>query len=241
MKKAALFFILFAFSLSAGAQTVLMEEYPGNDTIIPTFGKNLKHYLHFYFSYSVFADDFSNDKAEAKIPGSSDFSLGLRYKRKITTFYAMGLDLGMNSQGFSIRQTDQKSFPFPGKHKKESINTTGLSLEYYNRINFDRRGNKTGKFVDIGAYGFYNLNSWHFIRDESDTLGFGYTKAIEVKLYKPDYLMNYGYGCSFRLGFNALVLTARYRLSDLIKKEGNYTGFPELPRLNIGLQIGLPG
>lgn len=239
MKKAA-FCLLFAFSLSAGAQTVLMEEYPGYDTIVPTWGKNLKHYIHLYFSYSVFADNFSNNSAESKIPGSSEFTIGLRYKRKITTFYAMGLDFGMNTAGFSIKQTDQKTFPLPGKHKKESININMLSLEYYNRINFDRRGNKTGKFIDIGAYGFYGFNSWHFIRDESDTLGIGYSKAIETKLYKPDYLINYGYGCSFRLGFNSLVFTARYRLSDMVKKDGNYTGFPELPRLNAGVQISIP-
>jgi hypothetical protein len=241
MKKVCLISLLSIFLLPAFGQTVLMEEYPGNDTIVPTFGKNLKHYMHLYFSYSVFADNFSNDKAESKIPGSSDFSMGIRYKRKITTFYAMGFDLGMNTSGFSVKQTDQKTFPSQGKHKKEVINTTGLSLEYYNRINFDRRGNKTGKFADIGAYGFYNFNSWHFTRDEFDTLTVGYTKVIEVKHYKPDYLNNYGYGCSFRLGFNSLVLTARYRLSDLVKKEGNYTDFPELPRLNVGLQISIPG
>lgn len=239
MKTIILLSLLAAMPLLFSAQTVLMEEYPGNDTVVPRWGKNLAHFIHPYFIYGIFADDFSNASAHAKIPGSSEFAMGLRYKRKITNFYAMGLDFRLNFSGVSIRQEDSKTFPMAGKHKKESIQTSGLSLEYFNRINFDRRGNKIGKYLDLGVYGFFNLNSYHFIRDESDTLGIGASKATEVKFYKPDYLNNYGYGVSCRLGSNALVFYARYRLSDMVKKTGNYVTFPELPRLQAGIELSV--
>ena len=239
MKKLLIIAAIALLPLTFSAQTVLMEEYPASDTIVPKWGKNLRHFIHLYFSYSMIVDDFSNNTAKNKIPGSGEFALGLRYKLKLTNFYAMGLDFGMNSTGFAVKQSDGKTFPTNIKHKKENIQLSSLSLEYFNRINFDRRGNKIGKFIDIGAYGFVNLNSWHYIQDVYDTLSFGSSKKIEVKYFKPDYLNNYGYGASVRLGMDMFVLTARYRLSDLIKKTGSYEGFPELPRMMVGIQISV--
>jgi len=238
MKRAVLIFIVVMLPLFFSAQTVLMEEYPGNDTIVPKWGKNLSHFIHIYFNYGVYADNFSNDKASSKIPGSSEIGLGLRYKKKITNFYSMGLDFNMNSTGFAIKQKNGKSFPDTIMYKRETINMSTLSLEYYNRINFDRRGNKIGKFLDLGIYGFFNPNSWHFTRMEYDTLSYGNTKTIEVKYFRPDYLNNYGYGVSARLGMNAFVLYARYRLTDLVRSD-KYTGYPELPRMTIGIQLSL--
>lgn len=238
MKKVLLMIAIALLPMAFSAQTVLMEEYPGNDTIVPKWGKNLKHFIHFYFSCSVIADDFSNSSAGLKFP-SGDFSIGIRYKRKITNFYAMGLDLSMNNTGYGIKQEDGKIFPDSGiVYDKQSINMGALSMEYYNRINFDRRGNKIGKFIDIGAYGFFNVNSWCFTRMEFDTLNVGYSKKVEAKYFKPDYLNNYGYGASVRIGYNAVVLSARYRLSDLVKTD-KYKGFPELPRLMVGLQLSI--
>ncbi len=238
MKRVLIMIAIAMLPMAFSAQTLLMEEYPGNDTIVPKWGKNLKHFIHPYLALDMMVGDFSNSSASLKYPATG-FSFGFRYKRKFTNFYAMGLDFSMNAIGYGIKQESEKTFPDSGiVYDKQSINMSALSLEYYNRINFDRRGNKIGKFLDIGAYGFFNVNSWCYTRMEFDTLSVGYSKKVETQYYRPDYLNNYGYGVSVRIGYNALVLSARYRLSDLIKTD-KYKGFPELPRLMVGLQLSI--
>ncbi|PKP22459.1 MAG: hypothetical protein CVU05_03705 [Bacteroidetes bacterium HGW-Bacteroidetes-21] len=245
MKRIVFLISFIAFLGVLNAQTVLMDENPGQDTIVPKWGKNRQNFIHLYFGYSMFADNFSDiytDQFFIQAPNlkwlsSHDFTIGLRYKLKITSFYAMGLDLGWNNKTFSIEQESDKSFPTPIVHNKEKIYYNTMSLEYFNRINFDRRGNKIGKFLDIGAYGFVCIGSVHYTMDILENMNSGYSTKTEVKNYSPDYLVKNGYGLSARLGINNFVLTARYRMSDLIKEKYNF--FPEFPRLEAGIQFSI--
>lgn len=245
--KRIIFLISFLLFIGAiNAQTVLMDENPGQDTVVPKWGKNRQNFLHLYFGYSIICDDFASvtdngittNPAALKLVSSSDFSMGLRYKLKITNFYAMGFDLGWNNKTYSLKQESGKTFPSPFIHNKEKIYYNALSLEYFNRINFDRRGNKIGKFIDIGAYGFICMGSVHYTQDILEEMNVNHSTKVETKNYSPDYLASNGYGVSARLGMNNFVLTARYRMSDLIKSKYANT-FPEFPRLEAGLQLSI--
>ena len=56
-------------------------------------------------------------------------------------------------------------------------------------------------------------------------------QITHLKYYEP-----FNYGVLARFGINRYVIYANYRLSDLFKSSYNYA---ELPRLTLGVQIGL--
>ena len=61
-------------------------------------------------------------------------------------------------------------------------------------------------------------------------------EKVKVSTTRLSYVENISYGFMARLGTNRYALTARYRTSDLF-----VTGYdlPELPRLVLGVELGL--
>ena len=120
-------------------------------------------------------------------------------------------------------------------YKKRSYLVQNLNLGIYQRINFNRRGNMVGKYLDLGGFGAWNFARNHvYSRKGFSTETFNW---VEINERGIDYIENFQYGLEARLGTNRYALTCRYRLNDLIKKE-NAMNLGELPRLSLGLEIG---
>lgn len=235
MKYILFIYILFV-SLNSFSQNVLLEEEPTKDTIIPKKGPNLKKFSLFYVGYEFVADDFSENTAKVRNGASNVVVLGFRHKRKINNFWSVGYDISMMSSTYSIKQSATKTFPSVGIHKKERIAVGGLGLQLFTRFNFDRRGNKLGKYLDIGGYANWDFSNNHFTKDKTVAADSSNAAVINVTEQNLKYFEKYEYGVKARLGSNHIAICATYRISDLIKPDFSY--YPELPKLSVGLEIG---
>ena len=228
--------IIFLSTYVAG-QDVLLEEDVKADTIKKTVGPNLKHFTHLYLDLGFIAGKSETEGADINYGKSYTFSVGYRYKRKISNFYAIGFDINYYLMSYNLKQENSKILPNDSLHNKEKLIFNNLGLELYNRFNFGKRGNYIGTFIDIGAYGNWAYKVKHYTKDELDNADINNAKINEVTNTGLVYPEELNYGVKARIGINRFVLSATYRLSDLFKEKYSY--YPELPRLSVGLQIGL--
>jgi len=239
MKKLNLLILILCFSLIVNAQKVLMEETV-KELGIETQGPNLEHFTHLYFDYGFVVGKPEGKGAEINYGSSHTFTAGIRYKRKISDLYAIGFDINYHYMVFNLLQDSTKKLvPNNLIHDKEKLIFHNLGLELYNRFNFGRRGNIVGKFIDIGAYGYWAFSRKHYILDK--THNSIYLADNEETTYTGlDYATWYNYGVRTRLGFNRYVISATYRLSDLFNDKFHNAQYDcELPRFTVGVQIGI--
>jgi len=220
-------FLLLTSSLFA--QDVLLKQDVAADSVKTKFGPNRSHYRHFYVGYGLIIGE--PDKAGSAVNyGSNTFTIGFRFKQKVCNLYSVGFNIAYTSYTYRLKQDSNKTVPNSMLHDKEhlSINTVGVGL--YNRFNFGRRGDRIGKFVDLGVHADWVFGGKHFTSDKQDN-----GNIIETTIKRLKYFNNYQYGAFVNIGFNRYVFTAVYRLSDLFEKSYTYS---ELPRLTVGIQIG---
>jgi hypothetical protein len=228
--------VLMLMGGAVNSQTVLIEEEPLSDTIPQTFGKNLANYFHWYGGYEMVCSDFEGDGAKVNMPASGNWTIGFRYKRKVTGWFAVGTGLFVSSTIWKIKQNDTKSFPNLITHDKEKVSVGQLGGDVYLRFNYGRRGNKIGNYIDVGGYGFLVTFSEHKTTDKPLVLD-EYNSSLIIKQHRRlAYIEKFGYGIKARIGFDRYVISATYRVSDLTKAK--YDLFPDFPRLSVGLEIG---
>ena len=231
MKMKQLIFLFLVFFVVTGfSQEVLLKEIP-NDTIIPLSGPNLRHYHYFWLSYTLPPVNASSN-AKTSAPGSYAFELGFRNKRKLSECYAVGYDLSFRIASYSMKNKNYGEYNWNSRRYK----TGSLNGDIFQRFNFDKRGNMLGTFADIGIFGGWNVLKVHSLsRKSEDGEPF---KTVELIEHRLDYIEPFTYGVLFRAGKNHILFTASYRLSKLVKTNNElYLG--ELPRLNVGVELGL--
>jgi hypothetical protein len=237
MKKRTTFLsLMMLISAAASSQHVLLEQDVNADTIQETSGPNLKKYTHLYASYGLVLGETEGDSAEIKIGNSSQFAMGVRYKRRLSNFYAIGFDLSYNITTFHMEQDSAKLLPDTLLHDKEKLASNNVTLQLYNRFNFGKRGNHIGNYLDIGGYGEWAFSITHSTKDTDDrakVLGAKTTKTTNKGL---KYTAPFNYGLVARIGIGKLAFFGKYRFSDMFVSKYDY---PELPRLVIGLEIGI--
>lgn len=217
-------------AICAKSQTVVMHQ-DVNDTVIPTQGPNLKNFTHFYMGYGLIAGQSEGNGSPINYGSSNNFVLGYRYKYKICNIYSIGLDISLNTYAFNLKQDSSKTFPNKVIHDKEKLNLTNIGLGFYNRINYGRRGNLIGKFIDLGAYADWTAGANNYTRDKMPN-----GNIVKTTITKLNYIELFNYGLMGRIGFNRYVFYGTYRLSDIFKS--SYPSYSELPRITIGFQVG---
>lgn len=236
MKSFTIPILFLALPFFAGAQTILLEENVAEAYDVSDYGKNLKHYHHFYIGFGFVISQPEGQAADIKYPDSGDFMLGFRYKRKLSDIFAAGIDIGFWNQQYKLRQKNSKTFPNSLLHEKEKMKFNNLGLEGYLRINFGRRGNSIGNFLDFGGYGNWAFSIKHSHKDKSEIAeGGAGAEQMRVVQKKLNYVEHFSYGVRVRLGLNRYVFYATYRFADLINQKFDY----ELPRVSAGFQISL--
>ena len=214
------------FLNNINAQTVVLNGY-FPDSIPSKWGPNLKHYAHFYIDYGVFVDPSSKKFITSEVSFSDAFVFGVRYKLRIAQFYAMGLAVELGSDNFKMKN----NFLTKAYDEKEIFKIYNTTFEYYNRINFGRRGNHLGKYIDFGVFGKWNFNPVNIYKKKIENNWFKKSKTV---LSGIDYFEPFVYGVKIRLGFNRYVISGSYRLNQLVSEEG-----ADFPKILVGLQIGL--
>ena len=218
-------------------QNILLEEIVDADTVPQKFGPNQKNYTHSFLGYGLILGSSEGKGMDVKAGNSNEFITGFRYKRKITNWYAVGLEIAYGVASFHLRQNDEKIYPDTVLHDKEKISLNNFGIQLYQRFNFDKRGNIIGKYMDVGGYFDWAFLVKHYTKDKHDKPSqHGGAKSTEVTQSGLIYTQPYNYGVSFRVGYNAIAVFGKYRLSDLFKPHHN---LPELPRITVGLELGI--
>lgn len=231
----ALSALVLLHSVPSLAQEILLEETVKNDTTPDKYGPNMRHFFHSWIGFGLLLGE-NKMGSEIEMGKSTSFSFGFRYKRKLGNFYAIGADLNYTLSSYRIKQDSAKILPNITLHNKEHLNLYTFDLNLYNRLNFQKRGNQIGKYLDLGAYGNVAFIKTHITYDKGLVPDAGRTMVTNSNL-KYTNLLNYG--VSARLGINKLALYANYRLSDLFKATALNAKFPELPRITTGIQLSL--
>jgi hypothetical protein len=229
MKRIIFIALLFA-SANAFTQEILLEQNVKSDSIRPSRGPNLKNFSHFYIGLG-FPINTNEDVTYTKFGSSTNIDFGFRYKRKFTNFFATGFDLGIGSTTYNLSQDVPKTVPDTIINEKEKFRIFSVSPSAYLRFNFGRRGNYVGNFLDLGAYGDWNIRKLHLTVNENEQ-----DEKVKVETTRLDYMENFSYGFLARAGSNRYVVTAKYRMSDIFKSS---YAIPELPRLTVGVEVGL--
>ena len=185
MHKILLLFVLISVSIFSSAQTVLLEENPAKDTLPKIYGKNLKHFTHFYAGFGFASDNLNTDSVKINYGLSANYFIGIRYKRKINKFYALGYDVSLSATNFNIQQNTNKNFLDTHHYTKEKYHDASLALELYNRINIGKRGNSIGKYIDIGIYGEWVFSNYHYTKNPyPENLAANHGKYLMTKTRK---------------------------------------------------------
>jgi len=234
-------FLCVFVCLSAGiaAQDVVLEK-DVDEQYMEKKGPNMRYYGHFYEGIGTVAPYNNLKGATAESHRSSEFIFGYRYKIKLLSFYAIGLDVsnrwlryGIKSEGVpGAAELASNPLSEAGLVDKLSMSLSSLGAEAYNRINIGKRGNVLGNFIDIGIKGEWIYGS-RLILKSNAAEGDYFTKTREVRK-KLDFIEQFSTLVTARIGINKIGIYGYYRLSDLIETE--YTT-PELPPLTVGLQV----
>jgi hypothetical protein len=228
--KQLLTIILLAFSLGVFAQEILLQQNVKADTIQPSRGPNLKNFTYGYIGLGF--PFYTNEAVNYTRPVlSATFDIGIRYKRKFTNYLALGLDLGLISTGYKIKQKEPKTFPGTIVNDKEKFQISSLASSVFFRFNIGRRGNYIGNYLDMGAYGGWNFQKkYKTINTNEDG------EKVRESITRLKYVEAFSYGLLARVGIGRYALSAGYRLSDIFKSS---YAVPELPRLIVGIEVGL--
>jgi hypothetical protein len=219
--------LLLAVSFVRGQDLLLVDTVADYSQLDKT-GPNLSHYAHAYFGLGLNIP-LSDTTASILIPSSYYTNFGIRYKKKICNYFAVGADLTYTFSRYKLKQDSAKIIPDTILHKKEYLNFNKLGIGVYTRFNFDKRGNKMGTFLDLGATGEWNMTATNLTKDKIND----YRVIVRNKGMKP--YEPFTYSVFARFGINRYVLTATYRLSSMYKSDYYKK---ELPPFSIGLEIG---
>ena len=235
-KKHFLLFGIFLFSLQINvkSQIVLLHEDVKADSVVSRFGPNRTHYLQMYYGAGFILGNSDSTGADIKPWKSYYLSAGFRYKLKLGKYYAIGLDAAYQYNSFRLKQNPTNFLPDTFLHKKERLNFHNLSASFFNRINFKKRGDIIGNYLDFGCYADYIFSSTHYYRDAT-VLG-NVSRETAVHEHKLQYVNNYDYGFFARIGWEGFAFWGQYRVSDLFDKNYNIK-YPELPRIFIGIEV----
>lgn len=242
MKKYLLIVIYLIFGKLLLAQTVLLHEKISDyDFDVPKRGPNFRHFNHLFIGFALYVPENVSNEIETKPGSTTTLAVGWRYKFKLTNWFAIGAGINYTNDVFNLTQNENKQVPNNIIHEREKLRLNNLGPDFYLRFNFGKRGNVVGRFLDLGGYANWIFRAKDMYLDELDKTMPPYKAGKQrVILSDLDYIEPFHFGVRGRLGLNRFVLTASYRMTDILTQEyKDEVGDFFLPRLNVGLEIGL--
>ena len=230
MKNILLIAFILTIQINVFSQTPVLSEEVDLNKEVPKYGQNRKNYGHFYASLGTAIGKSEGTLLEVNSWKSSYFDLGYRYKLRLFEYNAVGFQLYYNYYSYRLEYETGIGSPII-VHDKDKIRTSNFGLGIYDRINFGKRGDHLGKYLDLGAYGEIALSRIHYYKQKQSN-----GEVLKAELSKLNALEKLNYGVFANFGFNKFVIFGKYRLSDMITDIDKYD---EMPRLVVGLQVGM--
>lgn len=239
-------FLAFSFGIIFSQEVILdmdvEEQYKG------TKGPNMRHYGHLYIGAGMVADFDEEPGTLIKWWRSGQFLFGYRYKLKLASFYALGIDLRFSSMQYFFEGREENVYDMKNPltynrdRDRHYLMNNSVGLEFYQRINIGKRGNTLGKYLDTGIWGQWNFSNVEdiLIKSNEDDV---FSKRVRIKNRQLTYIDPFSYGVTARIGIDKFVVFGNYRLSDLFKDwisdSFPLVDIPEVPRFSAGLQLAL--
>lgn len=230
MIKYFLFAVFMVIIKCIAAQTVVVAEDVIKKDEEADFGMNRKHFSHSFVGLQFVAGPPEMAGADIVYGRSRTLQYGYRYKRKLSETFSFGSEIMASRHGYHVKQSSKKLVPDNIIRDREKLVFLDAGLRLYKRINFGKRGNYIGRFIDAGGWASWIFHSRHVYFYEEEGV------SVRVRKSGVKYPSPFHYGVMARVGFNNIVIKGTYRMSDLFKESAN---MPEFPRYSIGVEVGL--
>lgn len=220
------------------AQRVLLFENIDTTYEIPRFGPNRLWYTYPIVKFGVFTPPY--EKGGVTNFWSTALSYEIRTKLKLLKWNALVFDVGYRCDRFIISQSDTSYLPtYSGRHKRERLSTQNATITVCDRINFGRRGNIQGIYLDFGVYADYVMRSAHVAVDEyydsnSPVAGHG---KVRMKTTRLQFINKLNYGFTARFGWEWGSAFVMYRMTDLIEDNLPDSDYPDMPFISVGMEM----
>ena len=225
--------LLAALPTLGRAQQVLVEANVAADTLQPGFGPNRRWFGHGYVGLGLVAGPAEAGAALRYGVYSGESRVGLRLKRRLSQAFALHADLAYTYLRYELAQQAGKTLPGPQLHEREALTLHQAGSELGLRLNYGRRGNAVGRYLDVLAGGNWVFASRHTVQDAPPPG----TTSLEITEAGLMYLRRWTGSAGARLGFDRYALTARYRLTPTFTPD--FAAWPELPRWVLGVELGV--
>tara|TARA_B100001109_G_C18854535_1_gene470988 strand:+ start:583 stop:1323 length:741 start_codon:yes stop_codon:yes gene_type:complete len=229
-------FLLLVSALAVSAQEEEnIDKYGRNleELTIRKRGPNLDHYSHIFLGYGYIIGPSEKDSADVRGYKSSTFMLGYLFKWRLAKFSEIGFSATYHYSSFHLKQDSMKAVPTKQLHRKEKIVFNNIQLAPFHRIKLTNKHHSNGTFIDMGGYFGYHYRTKHQTRENNLNTGARRTRTVNLGL---KYVDDFSYGLLARIGFNRIMLYARYRISNHFTPSSD---LPELPRFEAGLKLGI--
>ncbi|MBE0640406.1 MAG: hypothetical protein IH599_00115, partial [Bacteroidales bacterium] len=189
------------------------------------------HFIHFFAGFGTPAGRPEHASDQLNYAASNTTLAGYRYKRRISQHISLVTDWNVRRLAFHLKQWEKFDDPIFTTWDKRKLVIMQSGTGLYTRINYDtKRGNYIGRYIDLGGYLAWNINS----RRVYYSRGPG-NERTRLKISDSGYLRPFESGLLLRLGFQNIALTTSLRFSDYFTSE---SGTGDLPLISIGIEIG---
>ena len=200
------------------AQSVMLEQHVDQDTVSRSFGRNRKHFAGTFMGFGTILGDTEGDSSVSMRQGrSSFFQYGGYYKLKLSKTFSLGGSGSYRYTKFDLGVTGDQVYNRLVTH--EALAECAL------RTNYGRRGDFIGNYLEIGVSGDYAFIDKNKVKTKPDDPDLTY-QTRKLVFSNLSYIEKLNYSAHVRLGFNKWVLTADYRLSDIINDNNTYNQPP---------------
>ena len=225
--------LLAGTPMAARAQQVLVQANVAADTVKTTFGPNRRWFGHGYVALGLVAGPAETGATLRYGLPSTEVRVGGRLKLRLGQSVALCGDLAYAYQRYELAQEAGKVVPSSVLHQRENLVLHQVASEIVLRLNYGRRGNAVGSYLDLLAGGSWAVGTRHTTEDVPAPG----IKSVETTESGLPYLRRFGTSAGARLGLDRYALVARYRLTTAFAS--GYAAWPELPRWVIGIEVGL--
>jgi hypothetical protein len=227
-------FDVFPGDRPARNDRVLISQKVDTSGKISKFGPNRLFYISMYSHFAL-------------MPGpqvygaqtnwwSTSFGYGMRAKLKLLYWNSLVLDVIYRYDRYSIRQNTPKLAPLTTQsHVRERISLNNFSIALCDRVNFRKRGNVVGNWIDFGVYADNVFRSSNVFLDEhyDSNNPAGFHHKVKTTLVRLPYVEKINYGFAVRWGGEYYSVFAQYRVNDLFNYDSPNNR--DLPKLIIGI------
>lgn len=171
---------------------------------------------------------------------SNNFWYGVMLHRNFNKVLGGGIEIAYTRNSFHIAQDTLNPMVGQVLNDRQRFIQNGIGTMLYLRLQISNKGNNLGRYVDLGGYADLTLSERLYSKNEVDPAQNAGVEIIKVDQKKLDYTNNYNYGVYARVGFGALSLVGRYRLSDVFTASDNINAgvkMTEFERLSVGISL----